>query len=270
MYNHAVLDEAALRAGLPQGRMGAELHYYRQIDSTNLRAAALARQGAPEGTLVVAEEQLQGRGRRGRRWLTPPGSALAFSLVLRPAAEQGTSPGGIGLLGAVAVAEALEGLGLQPAIKWPNDVLLGGRKVSGVLAEADWLGEVLGQVILGIGVNVRAEAVPALAEVDFPAGSVEGELGHPVNRSQLLLDILRRLDRWYPRLGGADLLIAWESRLAYRGEPVELGDGGSPLRGSLVGLTREGRLRLSGSDGEVFEVEPGELQLRPAGDPAAG
>jgi BirA family biotin operon repressor/biotin-[acetyl-CoA-carboxylase] ligase len=99
MYNHAVLNEAALRSGLPRGKMGIELHYFERIDSTNLRAAELARQGAAEGTLLVADEQLEGRGRHGRRWHTPPGTALAFSLILRPAAMQAISPGSLGLVG---------------------------------------------------------------------------------------------------------------------------------------------------------------------------
>src|SRR3972149_11786211 len=155
MYNHAVLDEAALRSGLPRGKMGIELHYFERIDSPNQR------------------------------------------------------PGGLGRGGALGGVEGLHRLGLSPQIKWPNDVLLGGRKVSGVLAEAAWVGESLDYVILGIGVNVREEAVPQGAEMDFPATQVEGELGRQVERPRLLLDILQGVDRWYPRLGKADLLAAW-------------------------------------------------------------
>jgi BirA family biotin operon repressor/biotin-[acetyl-CoA-carboxylase] ligase len=263
MYNHAVLNEAALRSGLPCGKMGIELHYFERIDSTNQRAAELARQGAAEGTLLVADEQLQGRGRRGRRWHTPPGSALAFSLILRPAPAQALSPGGLGLVGALGVVEGLHRLGLSPQIKWPNDVLLGGRKVSGVLAEAAWVGESLDYVILGIGVNVREQALPQGAEMDFPATQVEGELGRRVDRPRLLLDILEGVDRWYPRLGKADLLAAWEDWLAFRGEPVELSDGSAPLRGILLGLTVDGWLRLADQVGEVVELEPGDHRLRP-------
>jgi BirA family biotin operon repressor/biotin-[acetyl-CoA-carboxylase] ligase len=263
MYNHAVLDEAALRSGLPQGRMGTELHYYERIDSTSSRAAELARQGAPEGTLVVADEQLRGRGRRGRRWLTPAGAGLAFSLILRPAPSLAASPGRIGLVGAMGVAHGLEALGLSPKIKWPNDVLLGVRKVSGALAEAVWLGDQLEHVILGVGVNVRAQAVPPDQEVDYPATSVENELRRPVDRTRLLLDILRGIDHWVVRLGGVELATAWANRLAFQGEPVEIRDGEAPLRGTLLGLTVDGWLRLGTQSGGVVELEPGDLGLRP-------
>src|SRR3989304_2605131 len=116
-YNHAVLSEAVLRSSLPRGRMGIELHYFGSVDSTNRQAAELAQEGAAEGTLVVADEQTAGRGRHGRRWLTPPGCALAFSLILRPGRERVSSQGGIGLVGALGVVEGLRGLGLEPQIK---------------------------------------------------------------------------------------------------------------------------------------------------------
>jgi BirA family biotin operon repressor/biotin-[acetyl-CoA-carboxylase] ligase len=212
---------------------------------------------------VVADEQLRGRGRRGRRWSSPAGAALAFSLVLRPAPALAASPGGFGLVGAMGVAEGLERLELKPRIKWPNDVLLGDRKVSGVLAEAAWLGEQLEHIILGVGVNVRVQSAPPDQAVDYPATSVEGELGQPVDRTRLLLDILRGIDHWMPRLGGLELRAAWQARLAFRDEPVEIRDGEAPLRGTLLGLTADGWLRLGTEAGGVVELEPGDLGLRP-------
>lgn len=267
-----MLSESRLRSGLPVGRMGTALHFFERIGSTNQHAAELARQGASEGTLIVADEQVEGRGRRGRRWLTPPGSALAFSLVLRPSVHQAGTPGGIALVGALGVCEGLHELGLRPLIKWPNDVLLYERKVSGVLAEADWIGDELEHVILGIGVNVREESVPPQAELDYPATWVEAEAGGRVDRAQLLRGILRGVDHWYAQLGTPQLLAAWESRLAFRGDPVEVSEGRGPLRGILVGLTSQGRLRLAGQASGVVELEPGEHRLRPLAvrRPAAG
>lgn len=258
-----MLHEADLRAGLPVGSLGVELHYFDSLDSSNAEAGRLAGRNAPAGTLVVADEQRQGRGRHGRRWLTPAGAGLAFSLLLRPARKQATGPGGYGLIGALAVAEGLDGLGLQPSIKWPNDVLLAERKVSGVLAEAAWMGDELAYVVLGIGVNVRSGSVPEVESLDFPATYVEREVGGPVDRTGLLLAILQGVDRWHERLGHPELLATWESRLAFRGNLVELEDGKTSVRGTLLGLTQDGRLRLALNAGQVLELDAGVYHLRP-------
>src|SRR3972149_2437761 len=182
-----MLNPAELQAGVPGGRMGVELHYYATLGSTNDRAAELARAGAPEGTLVVADEQTAGRGRSGRRWHSPAGSGLALSLVLRPTTLGSREIAAIGLIGAMGSIEALAEYGMQPELKWPNDVLLNGAKVGGILAEASWTGSELDHVILGIGLNVGKAPLP---EVEFPATSIEQAVGKPVAREALLLRVL--------------------------------------------------------------------------------
>lgn len=260
-----MLTGAALRTELPVGALGVELHFFESTDSTNEQAGQLAQGGAPAGTLVVADEQRRGRGRRGRLWATPPGVALAFSLILRPARSRAVSPGGIGLVGALGVVEGLSRLGLHPQIKWPNDVLIEGRKVCGVLAEASWVGDRLEHLVLGVGVNVREGSLPPESALDFPGTAVELALGRSVDRLPLLLDILQGIDRWYPRLGEPDLLTAWEDCLAFRNEQVELLEGPEPLHGSLLGLTADGRLRLVDPAGEVVEARAEDYRLRPLG-----
>ena len=266
-----MMDLAALQArlaGLPLG----QIEYHATIGSTNTRALQLAEHGAPDLTLVVADEQTTGRGRTGRKWFTPPDSALAFSLLLRPqAAWQNGLIGRLAGLGALAVCSVLEAeYQLAAQIKWPNDVLLNGKKVCGVLVEAQWLGEQLQAFVLGIGVNVQPQAVPPLRELRFPATAVQSEAGQPVKRLDLLAAILAHLMHWKEQLGEPEFLQAWQQRLAYRGQQVQLStDDGAGLLGELHGLDESGRLILQLSHGEQVIVQAGEIHLRPAVDSGA-
>jgi BirA family biotin operon repressor/biotin-[acetyl-CoA-carboxylase] ligase len=197
---------------------------------------------------------------------------LAVSLVLRPEALLAAHPGGIGDwlprlagLGALVVCDGLESrYGLQPEIKWPNDVLLRRRKTAGVLAEAHWQAGQLQAHILGIGVNVALGYLPPESELAFPATCIECVLGRPVERWDLLRVILERLIDWRTRLAEPEFLSAWEGRLAFRGEKVWLSRGeGKGIEGEVLGLTPEGSLRLRLADGEERSFHFGEVQLRP-------
>lgn len=257
-----MLDESRIRAALPIGGLGVPLHVLQTVGSTNDHAAELARRGAPHGTLVVADEQTAGRGRRGRQWFTPAGGALAVSLVLRPAVLRDVPPAAWNTVGALAVVEALRGLGLEAALKWPNDVLLGGRKVSGILAEAVWKGDVIDYLILGIGVNVRPESVPPEAESVFPATSLEQVLGRSVDREELLARIVGELSVWAPKTASDDWRRAAEARLAYRGEWVSVQDDGPEVRGKVVGLEWDGRLIVETEAGESIRIGSGAATIR--------
>ena len=255
-----VLRLEELKAGLPVGKLGVELHAYPSLGSTNDRAAELARAGAPEGTLVVADEQTAGRGRSGRRWHSPAGSGLALSLVLRPARLGSREIAALGVIGALGSIEALTELGLQPELKWPNDVLLDGAKVGGILAEASWTNSQLDHVILGIGLNVSKTQMP---EVDFPATTVEQSLGKSVDREALLLRVLAGTDQWYGRLIEGRAHPAWESQLAYRGKRVAISNGTGERVGVVLGLTHLAGIRLATDDDEQVVFEAGAYQLRP-------
>jgi BirA family biotin operon repressor/biotin-[acetyl-CoA-carboxylase] ligase len=233
-----------LRAWLPAGGFSRFLYVFDTVESTNSSAEALARRGAVEGTLVVADHQSRGRGRSGSRWETPPGAAVAMSLILRPTAAH---PLRWTALGALAVVEALEQEGLEAQIKWPNDVLLGGRKVAGVLAEAAWEGDVLRHVVLGIGVNISRAA--ARGDFAFPATSVDEHAPRPILRPRLIAGIIRSLEGWHARLGSQAFLGAWQERLAYLGERVQVDLGERRTEGRLLGLGLEGEARLLADDG---------------------
>jgi BirA family biotin operon repressor/biotin-[acetyl-CoA-carboxylase] ligase len=257
------MNEKSLRAALRPLPLGT-LDYHDCLGSTNDQALAWAVSGAPDLSLVYSEEQTAGRGRGERVWVTPAHTALAFSLILRPGAAETAVPSLLSGLAAVAVCQALEETGLAPEIKWPNDILLGGRKLGGVLVEAVWSGDHLDCFVLGVGVNVLSRAVPAIGKLQFPATSLEDETGHPVDRLELLKEILVALLSWRKRMTGDLLCQAWESRLAYRGREVELiPDQGETRRGRLLGLNSDGSLRLAGGDGQVLLVRCGDIRLRP-------
>lgn len=239
------------------------LYFFHSLASTNDHARLLAEEGAPHGTLVTAEEQLAGRGRRGRRWVTRKGAALAISLVLRPGNRTPHAYTFLTGLGAVAVVDGLEAIGLNPKVKWPNDVLLDGRKVAGVLAESVWRGAELDFVILGMGVNVRGDSVPDPETLDYPSSYIDAYVAEPVDRERLLLEIVRGVGLWSRQLDSSELLERWRSKLAFVGEEIIAYGGSSERRGTMLGLNPEGMLRLRSAGGEIVDLEPDTTTIRP-------
>ncbi len=246
------------------------IRYFDKVGSTNDIAAGWAKQEAPHLALVVADEQTAGRGRGQRKWFTPPESALAFSLILHPQVEQVTRVAGLGALG---VCQALRQHYQLPAeIKWPNDVLVRGGKVAGILAESSWVGNRLSALILGIGVNVTASAVPpgdwfGHDDHPFAATSLESELGETIPRLDVLHDVLDTILTWLPVLDSDEFLQAWENALAFRDQRVWILPGdeagrAESLQGRLIGLNTDGSLRLEAPTGEEIVVRTGDVHLR--------
>jgi BirA family biotin operon repressor/biotin-[acetyl-CoA-carboxylase] ligase len=214
----ALADACAARR---LGRLGSPTLYYPTIGSTNDVAVALATSGLHEGAVVVADMQTEGRGRRGRTWLSPPSSGLYVSVVLAPARARlapDRATALVTLAAGVGLAEAIESAtGLAPEIKWPNDLLIGGRKLAGILAEGI-VGERVGRpgvvasVALGYGINIGPKAPPELGDL---ATSLERELGRPVERAMLLVETLAGVAARYDDLleGRYDAILdAWRRR----------------------------------------------------------
>ena len=257
------MDEDAIRKALKDLPIPA-VRYFARVGSTNDEALAWGDRGGLDLSLVVADEQTAGRGRLGRKWFTPPGAALAFSLVLRPRPAERASPGLITGLGAVALVDALEGHHLKARIKWPNDVLVGGRKVAGILVETTWAGSEIQNLVIGMGVNILQAAVPSAELLNFPATSVEGASKGEVDRLEFLVGILTSMVRRRPLIGTEEFLRLWESALAYRGENVQVQTGeGEPVNGRISGLETDGSLRLVDGD-RTRIVRFGEVHLRPS------
>jgi BirA family biotin operon repressor/biotin-[acetyl-CoA-carboxylase] ligase len=263
------MDETTLRKTLSNLPLGG-LRYYEQVGSTNDIALAWAAVDAPDLALVYAEEQTAGRGRGSNVWFTPPGAALAFSLVMRPLLGKEQTTPLYTALGALAVCEVLAAQPLDPEIKWPNDVLLRGRKVCGILAESVWLGEQVDCIVLGVGFNIKPESVPPPEKLTFPATCLEAELPFTdytigaLQRAELLQQILQAMLYWRSLVATDIFLHAWEERLAFRGELVEIRADGQAVRtGQVDGLEPDGRLRLVSPEGGTFTIQTGEVHLRP-------
>jgi BirA family biotin operon repressor/biotin-[acetyl-CoA-carboxylase] ligase len=226
-----------------------------RVDSTQTVAFALAADGAPDGTVVVADSQAAGRGRRGRAWLDEPGASLLASIVLRPRLEPARLPG-LSLAAAVAVAEALtRTAGVSPRLKWPNDVLVNGRKLAGILLETRLSGE-RPTTILGVGVNLSQRVFPA--EIGQRATSVWLASGRLVDRDSLLAALLDALGDWRRRLerqGFAPVRARWRALADTLGRAVTV-DG---VSGVAVDVDADGALVVVDGDGRRRRVVAGEV-----------
>ena len=252
-----------LTKSLSRLRLG-EIRYFDTIGSTNDEALALAANDTPDLSVVIADEQTAGRGRLDRKWFTPKGTALAFSIVLRPTPEERLHLTRIVGLAALAVAESLQKHGLAVQIKWPNDILILGRKVCGILVETVWSGEDVDCVVIGIGVNVSRGSIPPDEMLQFPATSLEEELGQAPERVELLHDILGALIKLRSGMGTDEFLVQWDGLLALRGEMVQVESEKMPaVSGHINGLDTDGSLIIRNEHGEFVTVRFGDVRLRP-------
>lgn len=227
------------------------VRYYVQAGSTNDIAREWLRNGGSDGAVVIADEQISGRGRQGRVWHTPPGVALAVSVILRPPGDWLPH---LSMLGALAVLETAAQAGAADVgIKWPNDVQIGGRKVSGVLPEAEWDGDRLLGAVLGIGVNVRTDFRGT--ELEATAISLETAVGRRLDRAELARDLLARIDFWYGQLGSDALFDVWKGRLTTLGQPVTIND----VQGVAEGVDAQGALLVRDVNGILQRVVAGDL-----------
>lgn len=259
------MNEHSLKKTLSKLNIGG-LRWFDSIGSTNDEALAWATDNARDLSIVIADEQTQGRGRLNRKWFTPKGSALAFSLILRPAAPLRPHLSRTVGLAALSIAESCSGLGLAPRIKWPNDILLNGKKAAGILTETVWSGDSIDSVVVGMGINIYSASVPPQELLQFPATSLEDELGKDIPpREEILFNILNSFIRWRERMGTDELIKAWEETLAFRGEQVQVKAGGeAQVTGELLGLESDGSLRLRDANDKSITVRFGDVSLRPA------
>ncbi|HJE92480.1 biotin--[acetyl-CoA-carboxylase] ligase [Anaerotignum lactatifermentans] len=259
MYNKRELEQ-----GLKTKTMGQTIYFYEETDTTNNRARELALEGAPEGTLVVAEKQTAGRGRRGKVWESPLGTGIWMSLVLRPQIMPAEASV-LTLLCGLATAEAIEAeTGLSAGIKWPNDILINGKKAVGILTEMDCEMSEVHFVIPGIGINVNtASFPPEIAEI---ATSLYLECGKTVSRRRLVHRVLERLEEHYEtflRTGGFDAILE-----DYRKHCITLGKevhvlGREPFFAEALDITPEGELLVRRADnGKEEVVFSGEVSIR--------
>lgn len=252
-----------LHAGLKSHVMGAEIHCYRTVGSTNETARRLAESGAPEGTLVIAEKQTRGRGRLGRSWHSPIGLGLYFSLVLRPQLTFLQVPA-LSYVSALAICRTIEQkYRLEPQIKWPNDCLINGKKVAGILVELSAELDRIGYAVLGIGINVNAQATDFPLGLRGKAGSLAIEVGQKCNRVEFLQQLLYEFERAYlnfQRYGFRFIGPELVKRSLVINKKVSLKVGARKIVGMALGFDENGGLRIMTKDG-VKTVTAGEISI---------
>ena len=259
-----VLDRERILAGLETRAIGRVLHVHDEVTSTNDVAMALADAGAPHGTAVAAERQTRGRGRLGRAWSSPPGVGLWTSVVLRPPVPAAAVPV-LTLAAGLAAAEAIEAeAGIPAALKWPNDVLLDGRKVAGTLLELRTEDQAVAHVVAGVGINVHQARGDFPPEVAQTAVSIRQATGRPVSRVLLLRGLFTRLETWYERFlaeGPDPVVTAAAGRMPVLGQPVVAVAGAERLEGTAARLDSDGALVLALPGGGTRRVLAAEVTL---------
>jgi len=259
-----VLTSHELTSGLQTKRIGCQITTVRETESTNLLAFRLAENSAREGTVVIAEAQTGGKGRLGRHWESPPGVNLYCSVILRPPMSPVKAPQ-LTFLSAVAVARAIEEVAqLQPKIKWPNDILLQGHKVAGLLNEMSAETDTIHCVVLGIGVNINMLREQFPRDLRQPATSLLLEKGGYVNRVDFTRALLASLDGLYDDYlshGFPAIREEWLSRSTVQGRRVRVSFGNGETEGVVIGVDNDGALLLARGDGAPERVLAGDVTI---------
>ena len=266
-----ILSESEIQRFMTTKVIGSKVVVFDECDSTNVRAAKAAFDGEKEGTVIVADHQNSGRGRRGRSWQSPPGTSLSMSVVLRPSMVPGPAPQ-ITLVAAMAVAYAIDDLidetekkkkTEKTQIKWPNDIVMGDRKISGILSEISCEIDHVNHIIVGIGVNVLGTAFPA--DIADKAGSIFSVTGVKVNRNKLVVAICRRFEEFYDvfcQYGPTkELVERYRSKLINIGRGVRVLDPKGEYEGVAKDIAEDGCLIVETPDGER-RVSAGEVSVR--------
>jgi BirA family transcriptional regulator, biotin operon repressor / biotin---[acetyl-CoA-carboxylase] ligase len=257
-------DAEKVQAAAEHLVIGSDLRYFPVVDSTNRAASDLPAGSWRHGTVVVADYQEAGRGRLQRTWVAPPGSSLLVSILLAPPAD--VAPSDLMMVAAVAVADAIrEVSGLQAELKWPNDVLLEGRKLGGILAErSEQQGK--GRVVLGIGLNLNFDPRDCSALADSST-SLQLALGHSVEREAVALALFKYCELWYGYLtrDPNSVFSTWAARLQTVGHAVLVSGTDRRWQGVATGVQRDGALLVRDDKGETHAVYAADVSIRRLG-----
>lgn len=260
-----LLLPAEIRDGLHTAAFGrGRIDYFTQTDSTNVRARVIAADGAPEGSVVVAEEQLQGKGRRGRAWYSPAGEGIYVSVILRPRVQPYEAPQLV-LMTAVAAAETLLAHAAVPvAIKWPNDILVGGKKIAGILTEMSVDMDRIDYVIIGLGLNVNTPAAGLPPEIAGIATSLRAETGRAFSRAELLRTYLEKLEGYYTLFRERNfepIRQRWLELAKIIGRQVRIAGVERTYEGEVADIDPNGFLILKSPDGTTQRILAGDVSL---------
>ena len=259
-----LLNKNELQSRLQTAWIGQQLECYDVIGSTNTTAMQLAEEGAPHGTLVVADRQDSGKGRRGRSWVMPAGIAIAMSIVLKPEELLPANAPMLTLVSALAVVRAIrEQTGMDAQIKWPNDIVIGGKKVCGILTEMSTQIDYINHIVVGIGINVHNEQFPE--ELADRATSLYLESGQHFNRAALVEAVCENFELYYEQFMRTQDLSGlqeeYDNYLVNRGRQVRILDPQGEYEGIARGITDKGELLVETTEG-IRKVDSGEVSVR--------
>lgn len=258
------VNKEAVKSYLKTAWAGRKLYHYEETDSTNTQAKRLGEEGAPHGTLVVAGRQSAGKGRRGKMWMSPPGSSIYMSILLRPQLSPDKAPM-LTLVMAYAAALAIQDQeNIRVKIKWPNDLVLNKKKICGILTEMSAEVDYINYVVIGIGINANTEFFPD--ELSGQATSLRLESGEPVCRARLIAGVMERLEQCYEAfLKAGDLspfAEGYNEILVNCGREVRILEPGRERNGISAGIDNSGRLLVEYGDGTTEAVFAGEVSVR--------
>ena len=258
-----ILSENELRSIRKTEWLGNKIYYETEIDSTNTKAMKLAEEGAPHGTIVVTDHQTNGRGRRGRSWESPAGEAIAMTFLLRPKIDPNNASM-LTLIAAMAVARGIEDeTGLKAGIKWPNDVIINRKKVSGILTEMSAQADYVNHIVVGIGINVHIDEFPE--ELKNIATSILLELGIKINRAALIERICEYFEAYFEVFLQTEDLSAiskqYDAYMVNRNQPVKVLDPKDTYEGTARGITTRGELLVDTWESRRL-VSSGEVSVR--------
>jgi BirA family transcriptional regulator, biotin operon repressor / biotin---[acetyl-CoA-carboxylase] ligase len=253
-----------LRLGLKTNFIGKNVHYEESVESTQKIAHRLAYENAPEGTVIIAEEQQVGRGRMGRKWHSPKYTGIWMSIILRPNIPLPKAPQ-LTLLAAVAIVQAIEEYtGLLPEIKWPNDILINGKKITGILTELEAEADRINSVIIGIGMNVNQTKEDFPSELQEIATSLLQEKGERISRAELIKGIFNNLEKLYLLYldeGFLPIKLLWESYAISIGKKITARTLTNSIIGTARGITEDGVLIIEDEHGKNHHVYSADIEL---------
>lgn len=247
-----------IQSGLQTKILGKDIKYYDSIASTMDVAFQLGVEGAAEGTVVCAESQSKGKGRLGRSWTSPKGKGIYMSVILRPSLAPADAAK-LTLLSAVAACEAIKNLAnVQAKIKWPNDILVGNKKIAGILTELSAEMDRVRFVVIGIGINVNT----SISQLPLNATSIKNETGQKSSRIKLVQEILQSLEKWYESLnaqGFSPVIMQWKKLSSTLGQHVRVANLSGDIEGEAIDLDEHGGLIIQGSNGVTVKRMTGDV-----------
>ncbi|MBS4199485.1 biotin--[acetyl-CoA-carboxylase] ligase [Bacillus sp. FJAT-49732] len=258
------LSDHEILIGLETKTIGRHVHYYESVESTQLIAHKVAREEAPEGTLVIAGEQTGGKGRMARPWHSSKQQGIWMSLIIRPKLPPEKAPQ-FTLITAIACARAIEEVtGLETNIKWPNDILYKGKKLTGILTELQGEADKVNFLVIGIGMNVNQKKEDFPEHVKEIASSLEIEAGHKVSKIEMIQKILKYFEKYYElymEKGFAPLKILWESYAAGIGKPIIARTITGEISGIALGISNEGILKVEDDEGTIHHIYSADIEF---------